>query len=339
MLYECKYPLNRGTVHRNARSIWRRSICAWMPTGAATRKHIVASDFSDLPMNEVRFGSKVDLCPCMSAVSVACPRILIAYRLIAIEVPHLGAFEDIPKLARALLTLKKPFGVSMFASRRVLAVLVLLTLPWGRSGASLYASGPQGLTDLSYQLTPVLVDRRLKALHVRMNFALPPSGVVKIKPPQGIGQNEPSGKVAIEAVLFGRVALTREKLWLVHANPGQHHVEIDYRVYPATDADSVSGAGYKDVLMGNDWFQALGENLFAAPMALYGPSCNVSMARSARLELRFTVGRPGKGRPSDSPESAADNGRSRYKRPASIPLNSRWHADDSRCGVLAPSIG
>lgn len=154
----------------------------------------------------------------------------------------------------------------MFAARRVLAVLVLLTLPWGRSGASLYASGPQGLTDLSYQLTPVLVDRRLKALHVRMNFALPPSGVVKIKPPQGIGQNEPSGKVVIEAILFGRVALTREKLWLVHANPGQHHVEIDYRIYPAADADSVSGAGYKDVLMGNDWFQALGENLFAAPM-------------------------------------------------------------------------
>ena len=154
----------------------------------------------------------------------------------------------------------------MFACCRALAVLLLMTLPWGCAEASQPTWSQQGLTDLSYQLTPVLVDRRLKALDVHMDVAVPPSGVVKIKPPQGIGQDEPSDKVIIDTVRFGRITVTSKKWWLVRANRGQHRVQIDYRINPATGADSVGGAGYKDVLMGNDWFQALGENLFAAPM-------------------------------------------------------------------------
>lgn len=154
----------------------------------------------------------------------------------------------------------------MFACRHALICMVLSTLLWVSSTTLVCARDQQSVPDLSYRLTPVLVDHRLEALDVHMSFGLPPSAVVKIRPPQGIGQNEPSRKVVIVAVRSGRIVTTSRRWWIFHASRGQQHGEIDYRINPGTDADSVGGAGYKDVLMGDHWFQALGENLFAVPI-------------------------------------------------------------------------
>ncbi|WP_158883812.1 hypothetical protein [Rhodanobacter sp. L36] len=127
-----------------------------------------------------------------------------------------------------------------------------------------FAAPQDSITSLSYQLQPALVDGKLEALDMRMAFDMPASGLARIRPPQGIGQETPSRKVMATAVHAGTLASTSDGIWTLHAAAGSR-VEILYRLTPATDATLVGGSGYQDILMGADWFQGMGENLFAHP--------------------------------------------------------------------------
>jgi predicted metalloprotease with PDZ domain len=110
----------------------------------------------------------------------------------------------------------------------------------------------------------VLLHDRLQALDVRMTFDAPAAGVVRVKPPQGIGQQAPSRKVTVTGVHSAKLTTLPDGDWSVRAKAGAH-VQIDYRIAPAASSLSVASSGYTDVLMGADWFQGLGENLFAHP--------------------------------------------------------------------------
>lgn len=148
---------------------------------------------------------------------------------------------------------------------RVLIPALRLALICACATPEVHARAAQKVPALSYRLAPVLVQGRLTALDMSMSFDVPSAYAVRIRPPQAIGETGPSRKITVIAVRSGRLTVARDRSWLVHADRGQHHVEIDYRISPATGEAAVGGNGYKAVLMGEHWFQALGENLFASP--------------------------------------------------------------------------
>jgi hypothetical protein len=129
---------------------------------------------------------------------------------------------------------------------------------------SAFANPKELVTSLSYRLQPVLVHGKLEALDMRMAFDASSSDVVRIKPPQGIGQDSPSRKVTVIGMHAGTLDTAPDGAWTVHASAGKR-VAIGYRITSSGDATLPGSNGYQDVLMGTDWFQGLGENLFAHP--------------------------------------------------------------------------
>jgi hypothetical protein len=133
---------------------------------------------------------------------------------------------------------------------------------------------PQGsIASLSYRLQPVLAHGTLEALDMRMAFDMPPSGVIRIKPPQGIGQDAPSRKVTVTGVHAGTLDTAPDGTWAVHAGAGKH-VVLDYRIALSADAASPGGSGYQDVLMGRTGSRVWAKTCSRIPAATRRPSCD-----------------------------------------------------------------
>ena len=118
---------------------------------------------------------------------------------------------------------------------------------------------------LAYRLAPMLEAGRLHGLSIGMGFDLPAAGRLRLKAPQGIGAQRPSVFVSTPAVHGAVFERGHDGTWIVRGTPGAH-VTMDYRVRPAFGDGIAGGSLYDGAWAGHDQFEALGNDLFAAPV-------------------------------------------------------------------------
>ena len=130
--------------------------------------------------------------------------------------------------------------------------------------ASAHAQAAADPLALVYRLGPVPSQGALRALDVTISFDLPGDGALAWVAPRGISARRPSAYVSAPDVRGATLARGADGTWIVRGRPGRH-VTMHYRVRPAFGGADTGDGIYRGAWLRDGQFEALGNDLFAAP--------------------------------------------------------------------------